>query len=107
MLAINCIFAGNKTLQDMSTTNYDFQFPTDVRILLPTFTSSLSIAAQKLPPAWVKAKDAAAYLAQRGVSVTTQTLFNMEKRGELTTLRISQRNIQFDLNEVKERFKVA
>ena len=85
----------------METVIYTFELPEGESILLPTFTSSASVVRPKPEPVWVSAKNAAAFLKEHGLAITTQTLYNREREGKLHTRRISARKIDFDLNEIK------
>ena len=71
---------------------------------LPSFISTHSLTRPKRQPRWIRARDAVAYLAQQGISTSVQTLFNMERRGELTTNRPSVHKTWFDLNEITDLF---
>lgn len=95
------------TQKKMNTTDYQIHIAESETILLPSFTFTHTLTGGKREPCWVKAKEAVSALHDKGVSTTTQTLFNMEGRGELNTRRISTRNIQFDLHEIFTKFHIT
>lgn len=73
---------------------------------LPSFTSSVTLSRPEKEPLWLKAHEIVAMLKEKGISVTTPTLFNMEKRGTLHPRRMTAKKILFDWNEVQTQFKV-
>ena len=85
---------------------YTIEIPEEETLLLPTFTTTHTLRGPRREPIWVHAKDVVEALREKGVSTTTQTLFNMESRDILHPRRISPRNIQFDLHEVFRQFNL-
>lgn len=73
---------------------------------LPSFTYSTSLTPPALEPDWRKAAEIITLLHENGIELSSPTLFNMEKRGELHPHRHSARKTMFDWNEVKERFNL-
>ncbi len=91
----------------MDTLNtYAINFQEEDTILLPSFTCTHTLSGPRREPVWVLAREAVAALRQKGISTTTQTLFNKERRKELRTYRIGKKNVKFDLLEVYKKFKV-
>lgn len=94
------IFAENENLQDMNI-ELAIELPPEDTLALPTFTSTVTVTRPRPKPEWITPKEAAAYLSEHGLVLTTQTLFNLEKSGRLHTRRKSQRKVDFDLNEIR------
>lgn len=73
---------------------------------LPSFIFSTSLTPPALEPDWKKSPEIITLLYENGFKLTSPTLFNMEKRGEMHPCRDSVSKTQFDRNEVKERFNL-
>ena len=73
---------------------------------LPSFTYSMSLTPPQTGPDWRKAQEIITLLHENGIELSSPTLFNMEKRGELHPRRDGARKTMFDWNEVKERFNL-
>lgn len=89
-----------------STKSMTIELPDVENIMFPSFTSSITISGPRREKIWKSAKEIVNDLKEKGVSVTSQTLLNMEKRGQLHANKISPRKIQFDLNEIFYKFKI-
>ena len=73
---------------------------------LPEFSSTVDVPVARPPVEWIKPKEVIERLSNAGVKLSSPTLFNMEKRGELTTWRNTPRNIYFDWGEICLKFKI-
>lgn len=100
----NCCYLSGKpnvtAMKDQCT--YTLDVPKTA--VLPSFIFSHTLQGRIREPRWVSPAEAVAALEKAGVKTSKQTLFNMEKRGLLSTERISPRVVRFDLNELLERF---
>jgi hypothetical protein len=90
----------------MESDRYTLTLPAEsgTAYLLPSFTHSVSLASARRPPVPVRAREAVQEILRRGGTTTVQTLYNMEKRGQLTSDRRGPRLVYYDLNEVLDRF---
>lgn len=92
----------------METDRYMLTIPAEPgsAFILPSFTFSVSLSETKRPPVPVRAREAVEEIRRRGATTTVQTLYNMEKRGELKADRRGPRLVYYDLNEILERFQL-
>lgn len=74
---------------------------------LPEFTSSTTLAEKRPKSQWINPQETIKRLEKNGVKLSAPTLFNLERRGKLTTQRISARKIFFDWAEVSEHFNIT
>ena len=75
-------------------------------VILPTFTFTHTLSSRKREPIWTRAKDAVEALRAKGVSTTTQTLFNMARRGQLHPFQAGPRQNLFDMHEINRQFHI-
>ena len=103
-----CYFCRVQNLLLIMNTTFSINIPIDERetLLLPSFTLNHTLAGPKREPLWLRAKEAVEDLRKKSVNTTTQTLFNMYRRGDLHPRVNSPRNIQFDLYEVFIKFNI-
>ena len=74
--------------------------------VFPQFCSSTTLPVRTIEPDWKRPEEIMEYLKDKNITVRSKvSLFNYEKRGLLTTRRISSRKIYFDLNEVIQLLK--
>ena len=95
----------NKHCYNMET-NYKIELEDGGIPTLPSFTHSTTLAIRRADPRWIRAKDAVETLREAGVSTTTQTLFNLERNGILTTRRAGPRQVWFMMGEIERHFKI-
>lgn len=74
--------------------------------VFPSFTFSHTLPGQSKKAVWVSGDKVKEELERRGLRITKQTLFNLESRNILTTLRPSQRKVFFNLTQVLEHFSL-
>lgn len=67
---------------------------------LPSFTFSHTLQGKQIRATWLTGEKITQELLQRGLSVSKQTLFNLEAKNILNTKRLSARKVMFNLNEV-------
>lgn len=84
--------------------NFNFDLETQgLEIIYPTFVSSFTMSAKKQEPEWKKPDEIMDYLKKNGSPFKSKgTLSNLEKKGLIATLRISERKIFYDLNDIKK-----
>lgn len=90
----------------MYTTLFSLPMEEDENVTLPTFTFTHTLSSQKREPLWARAKDVVAALRAKGVSTTTQTLFNMARRGQLHPRQAGPRQNYFDMHEINKLFDI-
>lgn len=72
----------------------------------PSFTFSHTLPGQLKKTLWVTTDKVKEELENRGLRISKQTLFNLESKSVLSTLRPSPRKVYFNILEVLEHFSL-
>lgn len=85
---------------------YEMTIKTDDGLVaMPAFTSTMTLPTVKRLPDWKRPDEIIEHLKKIGAPIKTKaSLINYERKGMLTAMRVSEKKVYYDLNEVEKIF---